>query len=308
MAIFFDTLDLPKFKNAVITIGTFDGVHKGHVSILHELALQAHEAGGESVLITFEPHPRKLLFPHQSLGILTRLQQKSKYILQAGIQHIVIAPFTTEFSKLSADEYIREFLVRLFHPHTIIIGYDHHFGQDRKGNIDLLKQYASSFNYRVHEIPAQLIDAAAVSSTKIRKALEAGHVQEAANMLGRNYSISGSVIKGAQLGRTLGYPTANIRPSDPDQLIPAIGIYAVRVRHSNISYDGMLSIGHNPTVTDEKKINIEVNIFDFSEDIYDHTIEIEFVAWLRNEEKFSSLDALKEQLHKDKVASLNALA
>ena len=243
MAIFSDIDHLPIFKNAVITIGTFDGVHKGHRTILQEVVKHAQEVNGESVLITFEPHPRKLLFPEQHLGILTPLEEKSKLILETGIQHIVVAPFTEAFSKLSADDYIAHFLVKLFSPHTIIIGHDHHFGHDRRGNIDLLRKFETKYHYKLKEISAQLIDEAAVSSTKIRKALEAGHVKEAANMLGRNYSLGGTVVKGAQLGRTIGYPTANVAPSDIEQLIPAIGIYAVQVVVNESLYSGMLSIG-----------------------------------------------------------------
>lgn len=308
MGVFFNTQEFPVFKNAVVTIGTFDGVHKGHKTILQNVVARAKEVGGDSVLITFEPHPRKLLFPSQSLGILTPLAEKSALILEIGIQHIVVAPFTHAFSQLSAEDYIQDFLVKTFRPHTIIIGHDHHFGHDRKGDINLLRQFESKYNYRIEEIPVQLIDDAAVSSTKIRKALEAGHVTEAANMLGRNYTLSGTVIQGAKLGRTLGYPTANIKPASDDQLIPAIGIYAVMVYHNTVPYKGMLSIGYNPTVTDEKKINIEVNIFDFDLDIYDQSISLEFVAWMRNEQKFDSLDALKAQLHKDKIMSLEILA
>ncbi len=307
MAVFSDIHHLPAFRNAVITVGTFDGVHKGHTSILQELVQCAKEVNGESVLITFEPHPRKLLFPDQPLGILTPLEQKSKLILETGIEHIVIAQFTEAFSKLSADDYIENFLVGLFHPHTIIIGHDHHFGYDRKGNIGLLKKYETKYAYKLLEIPARLIDEAAVSSTKIRKALEAGHVNEASNMLGRNYSITGKVVKGAQLGRTLGYPTANIAPSDIDQLIPAIGIYAVYVIHKQMRLKGMLSIGFNPTVSDDKRIKIEVNIFDFDQDIYSETIDIEFGHRLRDEQKFDSLDALKAQLHLDKEKTINYL-
>jgi len=307
MAVFFDINQLPKFNNAVITIGTFDGVHMGHRVILNEVVKHAKEVGGESVLITFEPHPRKLLFPGQSLKLLTPLHQKLELIQAAGIEHIIVAPFTKDFSDLSAQEYIENFLVAYCHPDSIIIGYDHHFGQERKGSIHLLKEYASKHNFKVVEIPAQLIDEAAVSSTKIRHALEQGHVQDAAHMLGRNYTVTGTVVKGTQLGRTIGYPTANIQPSDNDQLIPARGIYAVRAIHAGHLYNGMMSIGYNPTITDEKTIKIEVNLFEFDKDIYGDEIEIEFVAWLRSEEKFDSIDALKEQLNLDKINTLKQL-
>lgn len=307
MAVYLDIKDLPKFRNAVLTIGTFDGVHEGHETILKEVVKHAKEANGESVLITFEPHPRKLLFPDQPLKLLTPLHQKLQYITEAGIEHIVVAPFTREFANLSAEEYIAHFLVMYFHPHCIIIGYDHRFGHDRKGDINLLKEYAAAYGYRVLEIPAQLIDDAAVSSTKIRKALNEGRMQDATHMLGRPYSIKGTVKKGAQLGRTIGYPTANIQPDDPEQLIPANGIYAVRVKYKDKSYGGMMSIGYNPTVTDDQSLKLEVNIFDFNEDVYGQPLEISFIAWLRNEEKFDSLEALTEQLHRDKDNTIQAL-
>jgi riboflavin kinase/FMN adenylyltransferase len=307
MAVYLDIKELPKFHNPVLTIGTFDGVHEGHETILKEVVKHAKEVNGESILITFEPHPRKLLFPDQPLKLLTPLQQKMEYITEAGIQHVVVVPFTKEFANLSAQEYIENFLVKYFHPSCIIIGYDHRFGHDRKGDINLLKEYEKQYGYELLEIPAQLIDDAAVSSTKIRRALNEGRMQEAAHMLGRAYSIRGTVKKGAQLGRTIGYPTANIEPDDAEQLIPANGIYAVRVKWNNKGYGGMMSIGYNPTVTDDKSLKLEVNIFDFNEEIYGQTLEVAFIAWLRNEEKFDSLEALTEQLHHDKLDTLKAL-
>lgn len=308
MAVFFDIDQLPTFNNTVLTIGTFDGVHLGHRVILNEVVKHAKAVNGESVLITFEPHPRKLLFPDQSLKLLTPLHEKIELIQQAGIQHVVVAPFTKTFSELTAQEYIENFLVKYFHPESIIIGYDHHFGHDRRGDIHLLRTYEAKHQFNVVEIPAQLIDQAAVSSTKIRHALEQGHVHDATHMLGRDYNIKGTVIKGKQLGRTLGYPTANIMPDDKDQLIPAVGIYAVKVNTKGQEYGGMMSIGYNPTVTNEKTIKIEVNIFDFDEEIYNEEIAVAFIARLRNEEKFDGLDSLKEQLHADKEQSLKILS
>jgi riboflavin kinase/FMN adenylyltransferase len=308
MAVFFNIEQVPRLQNAVITIGTFDGVHLGHRTILKNVVDRAAEIGGESVLITFEPHPRKLLFPGQPLWFITPLEQKLKLVTEIGIQHIVVVPFTKAFSELSASEYVEDFLIKTFQPHTIIIGYDHRFGHDRTGDIHLLEQLRSRYNYELIEIKAQLIDEAAVSSTKIRKALKDGQVQEAAHMLGRDYNMRGAVVRGAQLGRTIGYPTANIRLNEPEQIVPGIGVYAVRVIHEDTTYKGMLSIGYNPTVTNDRSIKIEVNIFDFNKDIYDRIIEISFVARLRDEVKFNGLDALKEQLHRDKLDSLRILA
>jgi len=307
MAIFYDINNLPAFKNPVITIGTFDGVHLGHHVILQQVVAHAKEVKGESVLLTFEPHPRKLLFPDQSLKLITPLQQKLGLITSAGIDHVIVVPFTRDFANLSAEEYILDFLVKKFCPNSIIIGYDHQFGHDRRGNIKLLEAHAGDCNYRVYEISAQLIDEAAVSSTKIRHALQDGHVKEAAHMLGRPYSIKGKVVKGAQLGRTIGYPTANIQPSDPEQLVPANGVYAIRAEYDGRTYNGMLNIGVRPTVSKELTLHIEANLFDFTGDLYDHELEISFIDRLRNEEKFPSIDALKEQLGKDKVAAQKVL-
>ncbi len=308
MAIFRNPDNLPAFKNAVITIGTFDGVHKGHRTILNEVVTHAKNISGESILLTFEPHPRKLLFPDQPLGIITPLEEKLQLATGVGIQHIVIVPFTKEFANLSAHDYVEKFLVKIFHPHSIIIGYDHRFGHDRKGDIKLLEDYASEYNYELLEIPAHLIDEAAVSSTKIRRAITEGRIEDATQMLGRHYSLSGMVVHGNKLGRTLGYPTANVNPFDPDQIIPAVGIYAIQVVHNDIKYGAMLSIGYNPTVTDKKELRIEANIFDFDKEVYGDNIELIFVKKLRNEQKFNSLDELKEQLHKDKQDTLSVIS
>jgi riboflavin kinase/FMN adenylyltransferase len=307
MGVFFDIKHLPVFKNAVVTVGTFDGVHLGHKTILREVVAHARNVQGESVLVTFDPHPRKLLFPDQPLGIITPLSHKIELVMAEGIEHVVVVPFTKEFSMLTAQEYIARFLIGIFHPHSIIIGYDHHFGHDRKGNLKMLEEYAEEYNYQLIEIPPRLIEEAAISSTKIRKALETGRVDEAAAMLGRNYSIKGTVMHGNKLGRTLGYPTANLEPLDNDQVIPAIGIYAITAMYSGNEYNGMLSIGYNPTVTDKKELRIEANLFDFSADIYDEPLELFFVQRLRDEQKFSSLDDLIQQLHRDKEDTMTVL-
>jgi riboflavin kinase/FMN adenylyltransferase len=307
MAIFYNTDTLPAFKDAVITIGTFDGVHMGHKVILQQIVKHAKEAGGESILITFEPHPRKLIAPDQPLKILTPLEQKLQLVLNEGVDHVVVAPFTQAFADLSAEAYIKDFLVAKFKPKAIVIGYDHRFGHDRAGDISLLKKYAATHGYTVYEIPAQLIEEAAVSSTKIRNAIQAGHVSEATQMLGRYYSITGTVIPGARLGRTIGFPTANVQPLDAAQLIPEKGVYAIQLQWKDQGYNGMLNIGNRPTVSNELTLHIEAHLFDFSEDIYDETVEIIFVQRLRDEVKFPSLDALKEQLQKDKAAAMHAL-
>ena len=299
MGVFFGVDSLPTFKNSVVTIGTFDGVHKGHQEILLKLKRAAEETGGTSILITFEPHPRKLLYPQQPLKLLTPLDNKIELLQAQGIEQIAVAPFTEEFASLSAEDYISGFLVNYFNPERIVIGYDHHFGHDRSGNISLLQSMQQKLNYKVEEIPAQLIDEAAVSSTKIRNALTEGDVKAAAHMLGRPYNLKGEVVTGAQIGRTIGYPTANVKPLFDDQLIPGIGIYAVNVEVDNVVYGSMMSIGYNTTVTDEKTLKIEAHIFDFNQNIYGKTVNLKFIERLRNEEHFPSLEALKKQLAED---------
>jgi riboflavin kinase/FMN adenylyltransferase len=301
MAVYFQINDVPRLKNAVLTIGTFDGVHLGHKTILDKMLAHTKSVDGESVLLTFEPHPRKVLFPDQPLKIITPLQQKLELISQAGIEHIVVVPFTPEFAQLSAREYITDFLIEKFHPRCIVIGYDHHFGHDRAGNIDMLKEYKEQYGYDVFEISAQLIDEAAVSSTKIRKALDTGDVAVARQMLGRDFGLRGTVISGAQLGRTIGFPTANIRPDHIEQIIPAKGVYAVNVLIDGTPYPAMMNIGNRPTVTKEIALHIEAHIFNFEKDIYHQSVEVQFVERMRDEQKFDSLDALKAQLQKDKV-------
>jgi riboflavin kinase/FMN adenylyltransferase len=307
MAIFYTTDNLPVFQSPVITIGTFDGVHLGHYAILEKVRQHANHIGGESILLTFEPHPRKLIFPDQPIKILTPLDKKIELVGNAGIRHVVVVPFTKDFACLSAREYVTDFLVSLFHPAAIVIGYDHHFGNDRKGNIDLLKELQGDYGFEVVEIPAQLIEDATVSSTKIRNAITAGHVGEASSMLGRYYTLAGRVVKGAQIGRTIGYPTANIVPHDAEQIIPGNGVYAVNVLHEGSAYPAMLNIGYRPTVSSEKVLHIEAHLFDFSGNLYDADIEISFVQRLRDEQKFGSLDELKAQLGKDEDAARSIL-
>ena len=300
MAVFHHLNNLPAFRNPVVTIGSFDGVHHGHKVILSEVVKAAKAVNGESILITFEPHPRKIIHPEQPLGLLTSPEQKIALMEAEGIDHIVVAPFTRDFSMLSATEYVEDFLLKNFNPHTIIIGYDHHFGHSREGNIDLLRKLAPP-SVEIREIAAQLIEDAAVSSTKIRNALLKGNVQEAAEMLERPYSFKAMVVHGNKIGRTIGYPTANLQPSYSDILMPGIGIYAVRVLWEEKLYPGMMSIGYRPTVTEERTITCEVNILDFNEDLYGQTLTVYFEQYIRGEEKFDSLDALKAQIAQDEI-------
>lgn len=295
-------------KPTVLTIGTFDGVHLGHRTILDELKRHTTALNGESVVVTFEPHPRQVLQPEVPVQILTPLDDKLELLYEAGIGRVAVTPFTREFAQLSAEDYVTNFLVAQFKPAAIVIGYDHHFGHDRRGNIALLETLGKELGFAVHEIPAKMIADAAISSTKIRNALLAGDVKYAATMLGRNYAITGTVVHGEKLGRKLGYPTANVAPTHTTQLIPAQGIYAAYVLIGGVSFPAMLSIGTRPTINNEGKLSIEAYLFDFSQDIYDAEVSIQFVERMRDELKFESLDALVEALKEDERNARSILA
>lgn len=296
--------DLPLITNAVVTIGTFDGVHTGHKQIIAQLREEAKHVGGQSVLITFHPHPRKVL-TGKPIQLINTLDEKIELLAGQGLDHLVIVPFTKEFSNLSADEYVHDFLIDKFHPHTVIIGYDHRFGHDRKGDYLLLEKYAAHNDFNLKEIPAYVIDSLTVSSTRIREAIRSGNIHTAHELLGYDFFFEGKVIEGNKLGRTLGYPTANLALDEAEKLIPGDGIYAVTCARASES-NGMMSIGIRPTIGDNKRM-IEVNLFDFDEDIYGQTLRVYVKAYMRPEVKFEGLDELKEQLHKDKETALGLL-
>ncbi len=313
MQVHSDINNLPLFKKAVVTIGTFDGVHTGHLQILHQLQKEAKEINGESVIITFHPHPRMVLDTsaqkkYEEIKLLNTLSEKIELLQKQNIDHLVIVPFTLSFSEQSAEGYIKDFLVSKFHPHTIIIGYDHHFGKKRQGNYKLLEFYQTEFNFKVNEIPEHVLHNVTISSTKIRHALDEGDTKTANEYLGYSYFFEGTVIEGNKLGGTLGYPTANIFVSDKNKLVPKDGVYAVEVllpdestaESTNTYFKGMMNIGMRPTVGGTKKV-IEVNIFDFDDTIYNQKIRISVHHFLRNEIKFNGLDALKDQLASDKI-------
>ncbi len=291
--------ELPSFRNAVITIGSFDGVHFGHQRILRQVRELAAQYNGESVVVTFDPHPRLVIYPDDdSLHLLTSTQKKCELLEKSGINHVVLVRFTPEFAQQSPEDYIQNFLVKNFQPKHIVIGYDHHFGENRKGNIDLLQMLAPKYGYNVVEISKQEIDDIAVSSTKIRLALDKGDIQAAQNLLAHDFSFTGTVVKGQQLGRTIGYPTANIQPDDRHQLIPANGIYAATIEINHAIFKASLYIGTRPTLNGETR-TIEAFIFDFDEDIYDQNVKLNFVKYIRPDKKLESLDALKSQIAKD---------
>ena len=310
MKVYTNIDNLPSFNNAVITIGTFDGVHLGHLQIIRQLITEAVAVKGEPVLITFYPHPKQVVASIQKpLYILNTPEEKYELLHNAGINNIVVVPFTKAFAEQPAGNYIRDFLVEKFHPHTIIIGYDHRFGKDRAGDYHLLEDEAIKFDYKVKEIPEHVLQDVTISSTKIREALLSGDIGTANEFLGYDYFFSGIVIEGNKLGRTIGYPTANLQVTEIQKLIPANGVYAVEVvvEGSAQKYKGMMNIGVRPTVDGTTRVT-EVNIFDFDETIYGKTVKVSLVKRLRSEVKFSGMDALKEQLAKDKVNAIAALS
>lgn len=304
MQVHFQLEHLPVFRNAVLTIGTFDGVHTGHTAILDKVKSEALSCNGESVVITFHPHPRRILSNADAPALLTSLEERIDRFNVIGIDHLVIVAFDPVFSALSANDYIKEFLVNLFHPKVIVIGYDHRFGQGRTGDYALLKEMGTAFGYTVCEIPEKMLDASRISSTHIRHALLGGDLSTANSLLSYPYQLQGEVIEGDKLGRTLGFPTANLALNDSDKLIPASGVYAVKVelnqkgliRHET----GMMNIGYRPTVNGRER-RIEVHIFNFDEDIYHQTLKVSLIAYTRKEMKFSGLDTLKQQLRQDKL-------
>lgn len=302
MAIFKDLKQLPQFHNPVLTIGSFDGVHHGHKAILKHVVQEARKINGESILITFHPHPRKIIHPEISLGLLTSPEQKMDLISQEGIDHIVVVPFSREFSMLSAADYVENFLWKNFHPSAIVLGYDHHFGHSREGNIELLKAILSP-KVKISEIPAQLIDDAAVSSTKIRKALLEGRIEMANEMLERPFSLHGTVIHGEKTGRKLGFPTANLRMDSPDILIPKQGVYIVQAIINDKQYPAMMSIGVRPTINDKNICSIEVHILDFNEDLYGKSLTVELLHYIRSEEKCNTFDDLIELMKNDEAVT-----
>lgn len=336
MKVYFSIDTIPAFKKAVVTIGTFDGVHTGHKSILEQLKREASRIGGETVIITFHPHPRKVIITGQpGIQLINTIDEKIELLDKNGIDHLVVVPFTDEFAQQSPEAYIEQFLVEKFRPHTVIIGYDHRFGKNRKGDFKLLEMYSDRLGFNLMEISPHVINDNTVSSTRIREAVLQGNIDRANTLLGYDFFFEGTVIDGNKLGRTLGYPTANLHIENEEKLIPGHGIYAVEVEvrspkpevgnssrqsptgnkqaaaHSPLTIHhsrlkGMMSIGIRPTIGGTDRV-IEVNIFDFNEAIYGATLRVYVKKYLRPEVKFNGLDALVEQLARDKEDSLRVL-
>ncbi|HWZ22289.1 MAG TPA: bifunctional riboflavin kinase/FAD synthetase [Cytophagaceae bacterium] len=304
MHIYKELHDFKRLPNAIVTTGTYDGVHKGHRKILQILIDTAKENNGESVVITFWPHPRKIvgIGNRQDIKSLSTLDEKIEILSALGIDHLLIIPFNRAFSELSSEEFIKNILLDTIGTKKLVIGYDHKFGKNRIGSFEYLKKNASDYGFEVQEIPRQDLDDIAVSSTEIRNALSNGAVSKADLYLEQPYKLKGIVVKGKQLGRTIGFPTANIKVSDPDKLIPADGVYAVQVKYKESLLGGMLNIGMRPTVEGLDR-TIEVNIFNFDKEIYGEELEILFLEFIRPEKKFNGLEALKEQLNSDKITA-----
>ncbi|WP_201986906.1 bifunctional riboflavin kinase/FAD synthetase [Hymenobacter rubidus] len=310
-----DPAQFPFLGNAVVTSGTFDGVHVGHQRILARLREVAQASGGPSVVITYWPHPRLVLGPPPShpelldLQLLNTLDERIAKLDEFGIDYLLIVPFTREFAQWTSEEYIQELLLKTVGAKQLVIGYDHRFGKNREGGFDYLRQHANRYGLQVEEIPREDVDAVGVSSTRIRQALRHGDIATANRYLGYHYPLTGVVVHGQKLGRTIGYPTANISVPEALKLVPARGIYAVwAVTAAGTRHQAMLSIGVRPTIGNDLAQTIEVNLLDFEGDLYDQKLTLEFVAWLRAEEKYDGLPALTAQLARDADATRAALA
>ncbi|RMG83366.1 MAG: bifunctional riboflavin kinase/FAD synthetase [Bacteroidetes bacterium] len=306
MNIYHHLKDFHSCQKTVVTTGTFDGVHLGHRKILSQLVETAKKKNFTSVLLTFSPHPRLVLYPdNNDLKLLTTDEEKIELLKQSGVENLIIHPFTREFAKTSSLDFIKTIIAGRLNAAVLIIGYDHRFGKGREGSFEHLKEYAPVYGFEVVEIPPQDVDSVNISSTKIRKALSEGDISTANKYLGYAYFISGKVIKGSQIGTQIGFPTANIFVENPYKLIPKNGVYCVNVEINGRQKRGMLNIGTTPTVSDSKHQKIEVHIFDFNEDIYNQKIKVSFIARIRNEKKFESIEALLNQLNEDRLFCLN---
>lgn len=309
MKVHYDLELLPEFRNAIVTIGTFDGVHMGHRQIIDKLKAEAKANDGETVIITFHPHPRKVV-SSAILGIrlINTLSERIEILTQLEINHLVVVPFTEVFANQPAEDYIKNFLVDKFHPHTIIIGYDHRFGRDRLGDYRLLEKKAMEYNYQLKEIPKHVLENIAISSTNIRQAILHNDIATADTLLGYEFFFSGVVVHGDKIGRKLGYPTANLKINDDEKIIPGNGIYAVYAQPEGYTerLKGMMSIGFRPTVDGKKRV-VEVHIFDFDKEIYGQTLKVFVKKYLREEIKFNGLEELVQQMDQDKINSLNVL-
>lgn len=294
-------------EKTIVTIGTFDGIHIGHKKILKNLISTANKEGKKSVLLTFFPHPRMVLQKDKAILLLNTLDEKSLLLENMGLDYLIIHPFSKEFSRLTALDFVRDILVNKLNTSKLIIGYDHHFGKNREGNIHQLREYSSLYDFNIEEIPAQDINDVSVSSTKIRTALKEGNLKTANTYLGYQYMLSGIVVSGKQLGGTIGFPTANIEVKEPYKLIPSTGVYVIRTQINSVLFSGIMNIGFNPTVLGKHQ-TIEAHLFNFSEDLYGKKITITLIHFLREEQKFNSVEELVAQLNVDKENAISFLS
>ena len=299
--------DYEQIKSSVITIGTFDGVHVGHQQIIHRLVDTARKNDLQALVLTFFPHPRMVIQNDANIKLINTIDEKAKQLEQLGVDHLVVKEFTKSFSRLTALEYVRDILVNKLKVKHIIVGYDHHFGRNRTANINELKEFGAFYDFEVTEIEPQEVDDVAVSSTKIRSAILDGNIPTANKFLGYNFMLTGTVIKGKGLGKTLDFPTANIQIEAAYKLIPKHGVYVVKSQIKGVEVFGMMNIGKNPTVSEGNQTKIEVHFFDFSANLYGAVLKIELLDHLRSEIKFPNIEALKLQLEKDKADATNAL-
>ncbi len=300
--------NFPGTANAVVTIGTFDGVHIGHQQIIRHLRKLAAETKGETVLLTFFPHPRIVLQPDDNdLKLITTMEEREELLRSFGIDHLIIQPFSKDFSRISATEFVRDQLIKRIGMKTLVIGYDHHFGRNREGSYKDMEEMAPIYGFRLEEINEQMINDVAVSSTKVRKSLLEGDIETANHLLGHRFSIRGKVVEGDRIGRTLGFPTANIEIAEPYKLIPQNGIYAVQAKVQNVMKNGMLYIGNRPVVGGIDR-RIELNIFDFDSEIYNENVQVFLVSRIRGDLPFEDLDSLKEKMKEDKVIATKLLS
>ena len=299
--------DYKQIKSSVITIGTFDGVHVGHQQIIRRLVDTARKNDLQALVLTFFPHPRMVIQNDANIKLINTIDEKAKQLEQLGVDHLVVKEFTKSFSRLTALEYVRDILVNKLKVKHIIVGYDHHFGRNRTANINELKEFGAFYDFEVTEIEPQEVDDVAVSSTKIRSAILEGNIPTANKFLGYNFMLTGTVIKGKGLGKTLDFPTANIQIEAAYKLIPKHGVYVVKSQIKGVEVFGMMNIGKNPTVSEGNQTKIEVHFFDFSANLYGAVLKIELLYHLRSEIKFPNIEALKLQLEKDKADATNAL-
>lgn len=304
MKIVKDITNFSSETQTFVTIGTFDGVHFGHQQIIEKLVSEAKKAGKKSVVLTFFPHPRMVLQKDAFLELINTIDERAALLEKTGLDYLIIHPFSKEFSRTTALEFVRDILVNQLNISKLIIGYDHHFGKNREGNITQLTEYSHLYDFKVEEIPAQDIDSVSVSSTKIRRALHAGNLKTANNYLGYNFMLNGTVVNGKKLGGKIGYPTANIDVKETYKLIPKTGVYVVKATIDKKTVFGMMNIGNRPTVNGNHQ-TIEVHFFDFNEDLYNQYLTIELLYFLRDEHKFDSVELLIHQLKKDEETARN---